>query len=422
MALSVGDDRGIAKVRQAVLFGALCLAALTALVVLAARMKIASWFGGGAISHADVAWLGVAAAATIAAGAQTAMLNGFRRIGDLARLTIIGSIVGTVAGLLAIWFTGQQGILIFIISAPILNLCVGQIFVARLPNFSRQTFEANDLIRRWRGMASLGIGLMATSLAGSGGPLIVRTFLEARAGAEALGLFQASWMISMNYLTFVLVAMGTDFFPRLSSAIENHQAANEMVNEQMAIAILLVGPLLTGMIAFAPLIIHILYAESFIPASAILRWQVLGDLLKVVSWPLGIIVLASGKTFTAFLLEAAGMGAFAAATIFLFPVLGIQATGVAFIVLYCIYLPLVFWRAHSITGFVFSPNNVVLIGVTLVIVAVTAFIGNYSSPAGMLFGGMAAGAMALRSADNLIKLTGRHPMEYVSALGARFRR
>lgn len=406
MALANGDDRLIAKVRHAILYAVFGLALITACSVAVAQGPLASWFGNGSISRADIVWLGVTAGVTIMAGAQTAMLNGFRQIGNLARLTIIGSIFGTVAGLTAVTLYGQKGVLLFVISAPIINLLVGQLFVSRLPKAPKVGVPLSELYRRWRSMAGIGAGLMATSLAGSGGPLIVRSFLETHAGPEALGQFQASWMISMNYLSFVLVAMGTDFFPRLSSAIHDHPLANSLVNEQMTVALLLVGPMLTGIIAFSPLIVHILYAESFLPASGVLRWQVVGDLFKVVSWPLGIIVLASGKSFTAFVLEATGMAAFAIATIVLLPFAGIAATGFAFIILYVFYLPLVYLSAHRLTGFTFSRLNIALITGTLALVVTTALIGNHSANAGMATGAVIGVAMGVYSVRKIALITG----------------
>jgi O-antigen/teichoic acid export membrane protein len=60
-------------------------------------------------------------------------------------------------------------------------------------------------------------------------------------------------------------------------------------------ALLLAGPALLAMITLAPWVIHLLYAASFAPATDVLRWQVLGDILKVASWPMGFILLAMGR-------------------------------------------------------------------------------------------------------------------------------
>ena len=83
----------------------------------------------------------------------------------------------------------------------------------------------------------------------------------------------------------------------------------------------------------------------------VLRWQVLGDFLKIASWPLGFILLAAGAGRTFMLTEWIAMGSFVLFTWIGLPLIGIQATGLAFIGLYAVYLPLVYWLAVRRTGF-----------------------------------------------------------------------
>lgn len=58
---------------------------------------------------------------------------------------------------------------------------------------------------------------------------------------------------------------------------------------------LFAGPVLLAMLTPAPLVIELLYVESFAPVTDVLRWQVMGDIVKVMSWPMGFIVLAHGR-------------------------------------------------------------------------------------------------------------------------------
>jgi PST family polysaccharide transporter len=67
-----------------------------------------------------------------------------------------------------------------------------------------------------------------------------------------------------------------------------------MVNEQTEIGLLLAGPGLLATLTFAPWVIRIFYSGQFEPAVEILRWICLGMMLRVVSWPMGYILLAQG--------------------------------------------------------------------------------------------------------------------------------
>jgi PST family polysaccharide transporter len=82
----------------------------------------------------------------------------------------------------------------------------------------------------------------------------------------------------------------------------------------------------------------------------VLQWHVLGDVLKVMSWPLGILILAAGDAKMLVVTEAAAVCMYVLATWLGLPYLGVQATGVAFVAMYALHLPLTFWLAKRRTG------------------------------------------------------------------------
>ena len=422
-AAATGDDAALATVRRAVVLAGIGLAALTVVAMLVLREPIAKLVGQD-MSRSQTVWLAFAAGMTVAAGAQTALLNGLRRIGDLARITILSAVLGTAAGLAVIARLGADGILGFVVAAPACTLALGQIYVSRLPRRVLSPLNLPMLWAQWRVLAWIGFGLMASSLVGSGGQLFVRSHLQAHASAAELGYFQAAWMISMNYLTFVLTAMATDFYPRLTASIGDHGVANRMVNEQTEIVLLLVGPLMIGVVAFSPLIINILYSSRFAPAATILRLQTIGDLLKVLSWPLGIVVLAAGQSITVFLLEALAMAVLAGCTVILLPAIGIQATGFAFIAMYLIYLPAAYWRANKVTGLTFGRPVVVRGGLLFLLMILVAAAAQIDDQLGMGLGvvvGLAVGGASMRRLAEMSDLP-TPLLKLRSVLTARLRR
>ena len=44
------------------------------------------------------------------------------------------------------------------------------------------------------------------------------------------------------YVGFILQAMGSDFYPRLTAVADDHAECNRLVNEQAQIGLLLAGP------------------------------------------------------------------------------------------------------------------------------------------------------------------------------------
>jgi O-antigen/teichoic acid export membrane protein len=303
----------------------------------------------------DVGWLALGVALTVAAGSQSALLTGTRRVGDLARISIGGGVLGTLLGVWAMWLWGGQAVVALVLTGPVLAFVLGHFYVVRMgrPAGTRAPWPA--MAKEWSGMVRLGVAFMLSGLVTLLGQLMVRAMVQRELGPEASGQFQAAWAIGMTYLGFVLGAMGTDFYPRLTAVINDKEAATRLVNEQTEVALLLCAPVLLLMLGLAPWMIQLLYTAEFEPAVEVLRWQLLGDVLKVISWPLGFVILAAGAGKTFLIAETLAIGVFVAGVWLGLTWLGVKATGVAFLAMYVAYLPIVWGLAKRRIGFSWTP-------------------------------------------------------------------
>ena len=374
-AVGRDDAAAIAAARRALFWGSLVLALLGTAVFWSLRGVLAVSVLGDALLAGEVGWLTLVVGLTVAAASQTALLNGMRQIGDLARVSVFSALLSTLLGIGALVLWGRSGLMAFLIAAPLASFVLGHVYVARLPKIQAPPTPLPVLVGQWRILARLGAAFMVAGLAVTLGQLLVRTLVQKRLGADALGYFQAAATISMTYIGFVLTAMGTDYYPRLTSAIHDHAAVNRMVNEQTEVALLLAGPVFLAMMGLAPWVIALLYSQNFHSAVEVLRWQVLGDTLKVVSWPLGFIILAAGNGRTFMLTEILAVSVFVILTWLGLPLMGVAASGIAFFGMYVVYLPMVYWLARRKTGFRWTSRVTWYIGslfVTCVLVNVAA--------------------------------------------------
>lgn len=291
----------------------------------------------------EIAWLGLGVALSVAVGGQTALLTGLRRIGDLAWVMAGSSIAATGVGIAALWLLGDAGIVTVVVTPPLAALLLGYVYVRRLESPSGPPLTAPELLHDWRVFAVLGFPLMLSGVVAALGPLLGRILIQRELGIDAMGQFQAAWTIGMTYLAFVLQAMGTDYYPRLSATISDRPMAVRLVNEQTEVALLLCAPVLLFMLGAAPWVIGLLYSREFEPAVDILRLQLLGDVLKVVSFPLGFVLLALGAGKTFVLAEVVATAVFLTTIAALLPLIGVSASGVAFLAMYVVYLPLIWW-------------------------------------------------------------------------------
>ncbi|WP_164920856.1 hypothetical protein [Thermosynechococcus vestitus] len=74
-------------------------------------------------------------------------------------------------------------------------------------------------------------------------------------------------------------------------------------------------------------------------------------MLKVAAWPLGFVILAAGDGRTFLLTKSLAIGVFATLVALLLPTVAIMITGIAFLCMYSVYLPLAHWLALRRTGF-----------------------------------------------------------------------
>ncbi|MDP1612370.1 MAG: O-antigen translocase [Sulfuritalea sp.] len=349
------DAATMAAARRALFWGTLVLALLGAAVFWALRSALAVRVLGDGALAGEVGWLALVVALTVAAASQSALLNGMRRIGDLARVSVLSALLSTLLGVGALLLWGRGGLMAFVIAAPLASFLLGHVYVARLPKVQTLRTPMLVLAGQWRTLVTLGAAFMVAGLAASVGQLLVRTLVQRQLGGDALGYFQAASTISVTYIGFVLAAMGTDYYPRLTAAIHDHAAVNRLVNEQTEVAMLLAGPVVLAMIGVAPWVIELLYSKSFHPAADVLRWMILGDILKVASWPLGFIILAAGNGRTFMGTEALAVFVFVLLTWVGLPLMGVMAAGLAFIGMYAVLLPVVYWLARRKTGFRWAP-------------------------------------------------------------------
>lgn len=389
-AVGRDDSDAIDASRRALFLGSLILAVLGSFLFWCVRDLIAVHILGDENLAPFVGWVSIGIGLTVATGSQRALLTGMRRVGDIARMTVVSSLVCALVGIAAIYYLRETGIILLVLSAPLAGLVASHFYVAKLPRIQSKRFPFHEVKQQWRTLLNLGFAFMVAGLAMPVGQLAVRAMVQDQLGLDSLGYFQASWAISMTYISFVLGAMGTDYYPRLTAAISDHKKVTRLVNEQAEVAILLAGPVLLAVMALAPWVIKLLYSAEFTATVSVLRWQILGDTLKIISWPMGFIILASGRGRLFVMTEMFAVGVFVVATWACMPLLGIDATGVAFFLMYLSHFSLLLVVTRILVGFSFS-NKAKKYALQLVLAATSVVIlAFYSELYAAIVGGCAA--------------------------------
>ena len=293
---------------------------------------------------------------------QLGLLQGLRRIGDIARVQVAAAVLNTAVtiGLYA-WLREEGIVPVLLANAAITLLCSW--YFARRVEVPAVAMDWSEALGEAKPLLALGIAMMWASVVSGGLDLIVRTLISRRFGLDEVGIYQAAWALSGLFAGFVLNAMGTDFFPRLTSVIHDRPAAIRVINEQVEIGVLLAIPGLVATITFSKWAILALYSAAFSSASDVLVWMVIGVFGRVVSWPLAFIQLSLGAARLFLVTELVVLLIQAVLAYWLVPSSGALGAAYAFAITYAIYLFGMAAMARRLIGFAWSRATIQMIAV-----------------------------------------------------------
>jgi enterobacterial common antigen flippase len=351
-AAANGDAASISRTVTALRRATLALAVLGGALVAVLAEPIAVFTFGESGPVVAVAMLALAVALRVVSDSQSALLQGLRRIGDLARVNVMGAALGTAGAIALIAALGQAGI-----GPALVAMAAGSLAASWWYARQVKTAAASLIGGEVRQLLALGAAFMGSGLLTLGAAFVVRLLVLRHAGLDAAGLYQAAWTLGGLYVGFVLQAMGADFYPRLVGAIGTPLHANRLVNEQAQASLLLAGPGVLATLTLAGPVIALLYTSEFLGAIELLRWIVLGMALRIITWPLGYIIVASNRKALFFGADLAWTMVNLGLSWWCLRTFGLVGAGIAFFGSYVFHGFMVYAIARRLTGFRWSRDN-----------------------------------------------------------------
>ena len=302
---------------------------------------------------------------------QLALLQGMQQILTMAKASLFGALGGLIVAVIMYYFLGVAGIVPALISMSVLGLFFSWWFTRRVMT-EKVVVTAKEAFHRGGKMVRLGLYTVVSGLISTLTLFLMKSFILNTDGVEAVGLFQAVWSVSSLYVGAILTSMGADYFPRLCGFSENNRDIVRLSNEQTRFVLIVSTPMIVGMLFFAYPVLKLLYSSNFLIAADLLRWQILGTFLKVLIWPVGFILLAKGKGLRFFLVELTWFAVYYLATRLCWSYFGLNAAGIAYVIAYLVYLPLVFLLVKPLCAFKYDKKNIILM-INFMVYVVVAF-------------------------------------------------
>jgi PST family polysaccharide transporter len=389
-AAGSGEIPRIARTAVVLRRTSILLGVVGGLLLLLFSRQVSTFTFGNDRHTAAVSLLSLAVLFRIMSAGQGSLIQGLRRISDLAKLSVFSAIFGTIFGIPLVYLLGEKGVAPSLVIAAAMTLITSWWF-SRKVTITTPAMTASQVRQEASALLKLGFAFMASGFMVMGVAYAVRLIVLRSLGFEATGLYQAAWTLGGLYVGFVLQAMGADFYPRLTACINDHVACNRLVNEQTRVGLLLAGPGVIATLTFAPIVIALLYSSKFAAAVDILRWITLGATLQVVTWPMGFIIVAKGKQGIFFGAELAWTVVAVALAWICIRSFGVKGAGIAFFGSYIFHAMLIYPIARRLSGFRWSRENHRLSLLFFSLIA-TVFCGFYALPSTLA---LAMGALAL---------------------------
>ena len=412
IAEAVGsDDRERIALTTAVLRrSSIVLGLLGAALLVVFSRQVSRLTFGNDQHAAAISLLSIAVFFRLVSAGQGALIQGMRRIADLAKMGVLGAFFGTVVSIPVVYFFREKGVVPYLVLIAAMTIVTSWWYSRKL-KVKTPPMTASQVGQEAAALLKLGFAFMSSGFMTMGVAYAVRITVMRKVGVEATGLYQSAWTLGGLYVGLILQAMGADFYPRLTASAKHNGECNRLVNEQALVGLLLAGPGVIATLTFAPIVIALFYTAKFGAAVDILRWICLGATLQVGTWPMGFIILAKGKSAIFFFSELAWTIVAVGLAWLCVRSFGLTGAGIAFFGSYVFHGLLIYPIVRQLSGFRWSKasKRTGLLFLSLIAGVFTAF---YVLPlvVAASFGTVAAIVSCAYSIRALLQLTAVDPM------------
>jgi len=267
---------------------------------------------------------------------ELVLLQGLRRLQQLAKANVYGSLAGLVISIPLYYRFGMEGIVAVIIITAFATLFFTWYFTRDI-EMKKQRVSRATTVLEGKNMLVMGFMISMSGLIALLVAYVIRIFINRTGDVADVGYYTAGFTIINTYVGMVFTAMGTDYYPRLSLVATDNNQCREHINQQSEIALLILAPILIGFLVFINWAVILLYSSQFLAITGMIYWATLGIFFKALSWGIAFVFLAKGASKLFFWNELAGSIHGLVFSILGYHLGGLTGLGVAFSAGYLLY-------------------------------------------------------------------------------------
>lgn len=322
---------------------------LLSLILAAASPFIAEWL----LTDRKYYWLIAASGLAVAAGILNDILFGAfgvtKEIGLIARSTIASTVLGLLVFAPLSYFWGTSGGLWGTFAA----ILVTAVTAVLTTNYLSLHVKLSDFLSHFdrtecRRILSFYPMLIVNGVLPPLALILVRDSLGTSLGLDAAGLWQATWRISEVYQAIISSSITLYFMQSMGERANKPAELRRQITRTLLLATVSTAGFALAIFLFREQVVHVIFSASFSEVSRLLPLQLVGDILKMGAWILGMSLVAMVRTTWFIAITIFASTFFVILTKVLIPVVGIDGVLWAYVSAGAIQIPVALFALRDI--------------------------------------------------------------------------
>lgn len=269
------------------------------------------------------------------------VINGFKDFNRFVKVSIVSSIIGLLFSIVLVLVWNLKGALISAVTFQSVVFFVNLRFFIKAKWFNRSIISLAFSKMIASKYVSFSLMALTTSLVIPISRFYVRTYLIDNLGTDSAGIWEGMNRLSNMYLMVVTSVLSIYYLPRLSELKSSIEIRQEIRSASKTIIPLLI--VFTSLIyLFRGVIVEILFSSDFYEMKELFLYQLIGDVLKISSWMVSILMISKTKTKWFVYTEIMFAISFVVLSVVFTKYIGIQGTVIGYAINFLLYL-IIIW-------------------------------------------------------------------------------
>lgn len=247
----------------------------------------------------DYVWSFVILSVTLLVGqvssGQGVVMQGTRRFKEMAKSRLIGGTIGLFVTIPLYFLWGVKGIVPAMVIMSVVGLLISYHYSRKVP-VEKVSLQLKEIISEGKSMLKMGFFISIQASISMMTFYLIRIYISHVGGLGEVGLYNSGFSMVDMSVGLIFSAMGTEYYPRLSSVANDVKKFSDAINQQISISLILMAPIISFFLLLGEYAILILLSPRFLSITLMIQILVLNTFVKATGFCLGYSFLAKSDS------------------------------------------------------------------------------------------------------------------------------